>query len=101
MFKALADPARRKLLDTLFERGGRTLGDLASGHAMSRQAVSKHLAALDRANLVVHERRGRERLHYLNAVPIQDIADRWIGKFQAGRLQALADLKEALERNPK
>jgi DNA-binding transcriptional ArsR family regulator len=99
VFKALADPARRKLLDSLFERGGRTLTDLAAGHAMSRQAVTKHLAALERANLVVHERRGRERLHYLNAVPIQDIADRWIGKFQAGRLRALADLKDALERS--
>jgi len=97
VFKALADPVRRQLLDSLHARGGQTLGELAAGHAMTRQAVTKHLDILERANLVVSERRGRRRLLHLNAVPIQEIADRWIGKFRRGPVRALADLKQALE----
>ena len=97
VFKALADPARRRLLDRLRVGGGQTLGALASGHAMTRQAVTKHLDILEQANLVVSERRGRQRLHHLNAVPIQEIADRWIGKFSEAPLRALADLKDVLE----
>jgi DNA-binding transcriptional ArsR family regulator len=97
VFKALADPARRRLLDSLHAAGGKTLGELTAGHAMTRQAVTKHLDILERANLVVSERRGRQRLHHLNAVPIQEIADRWIGKFRQGPVRALANLKQALE----
>ena len=97
VFKALADPVRRELLDTLREQGGRTLGELCRGREMTRQAVTKHLAVLEGANLVATEKRGREKLHYLNPVPIQEIADRWIGKYERGRLAALADLKQRLE----
>jgi DNA-binding transcriptional ArsR family regulator len=97
VFKALADPVRRELLDTLRARGGQTLGELCGGRGMTRQAVSKHLAVLEGANLVATERRGREKLHYLNPVPIQDITDRWIGNYERGRLAALADLKFRLE----
>jgi DNA-binding transcriptional ArsR family regulator len=97
VFKALADPLRRQLLDDLQARNGRTLNDLCEGRGMSRQAVTKHLAILEAANLVVTEKRGREKLHYLNPVPIHDIADRWIGKYERRRLEALADLKRDLE----
>ena len=97
VFKALADPVRRGLLDALHGRGGQTLGELCEGRGMTRQAVSKHLAVLESANLVAAEKRGREKLHYLNPVPIQEIADRWIGKYERGRLSALADLKRRLE----
>jgi DNA-binding transcriptional ArsR family regulator len=97
VFKALADPSRRALLDGLRERGGQTLSELCQGRGMTRQAVSKHLALLEAASLVVAERRGREKLHYLNPAPIQEIADRWIGKYERGRLAALADLKRRLE----
>ena len=97
VFKALADPSRRELLDGLRERGGQTLGELCEGRGMTRQAVSKHLARLEAANLVVAEKHGREKLHYLNPVPIQEIADRWIGKYERGRLAALANLKRQLE----
>ena len=97
VFKALADASRRKLLDDLRERGGQTLGELCLGRGMTRQAVSKHLAVLEAANLVATEKRGREKLDYLNPVPIQEIADRWIGKYDRGRLAALADLKRRLE----
>jgi DNA-binding transcriptional ArsR family regulator len=97
VFKALADPSRRALLDGLRERGGQTLGELCEGRGMTRQAVSKHLVVLEAANLVAAEKRGREKLHYLNPVPIQEIADRWIGKYERGRLAALADLKRRLE----
>ena len=82
VFRALADASRRALLDRLFERNGRTLGELTEGMAMSRQAVTKHLAILAEAGLVTTQRRGREKLHYLNPVPIAQIADRWIGKFE-------------------
>jgi len=97
VFKALSDPVRRELLDSLFDRSGQTLGELCEGKGMSRQAVTKHLAVLEAASLVATERRGREKLHYLNPVPIQEIADRWIGKYERGRLVALADLKKRLE----
>ena len=97
VFKALADPARRRLLDSLHARNGQTLTELCQGHDMTRQAVTKHLAILERANLVVPRRRGREKLHYLNPVPIHEIADRWIGKYERSRLRALADLKKSLE----
>lgn len=97
VFRALADPGRRHLLDQLRERNGQTLGALCRGLDMSRQAVTKHLLILEKARLVVTQKRGREKLHYLNPVPIQDIADRWIGKFERGRLRALSDLKKQLE----
>jgi DNA-binding transcriptional ArsR family regulator len=97
VFKALADPTRRRLLDSLHGRGGQTLQELCARAKMTRQAVSKHLAILEAAHLVVAERRGREKLHFLNPVPIHEIAARWIGKFERGRLDALADLKRKLE----
>ena len=97
VFKALADPTRRKLLDRLFAENGQTLGQLCERLAMSRQAVTKHLRLLEEANLVAVVWRGREKLHYLNPVPINAIAERWIGKFERTRLQALSDLKNRLE----
>ena len=97
VFKALADASRRELLDRLRADNGQTLGDLCARLSMTRQAASKHLAILEEANLVAVVWRGREKLHYLNPVPIHDIADRWIGKFERSRLQALSDLKKALE----
>lgn len=97
VFKALADPARRLLLDRLFVQNGQSLGQLCEHLDMSRQAVTKHLSVLEDANLVVIVWRGREKLHYLNPVPIHEIAERWIGKFERGRLRALAELKERLE----
>ena len=97
VFKALADASRRQLLDRLRAENGQTLGELCERLAMTRQAVSKHLAILEAANLVATVWRGREKLHYLNPVPIHVIADRWIGKFERSRLQALGDLKKALE----
>jgi DNA-binding transcriptional ArsR family regulator len=98
VFKALADPTRRQLLDRLRARNGQTLSELCEHADMTRQAVSKHLAILEAANLVAMRKRGRERLHYLNPVPIHDIAARWIGNFERGRLRALSDLKKNLER---
>jgi DNA-binding transcriptional ArsR family regulator len=97
VFRALADPTRRQLLDKLHARNGQTLNALCAEMDMTRQAVTKHLAILEEANLVAAVRRGREKLHYLNPVPIHDIADRWIGKFERSRLQALSDMKKALE----
>jgi DNA-binding transcriptional ArsR family regulator len=97
VFKALADPTRRQLLDRLHAKNGQTLNALCEEMEMTRQAVSKHLAILEEANLVVTLRRGREKEHYLNPAPIAEIADRWIGKFERGRLKALADLKRSLE----
>jgi DNA-binding transcriptional ArsR family regulator len=97
VFKALADGSRRELLDRLFADNGQTLGELCERLAMTRQAVSKHLAILEEANLVATVRRGREKLHYLNPVPINEIAERWIGKFERHRLQALSELKQKLE----
>jgi DNA-binding transcriptional ArsR family regulator len=96
-FKALADPGRRLLLDKLHQANGQTLGELCEHLEMSRQAVTKHLNVLEEANLVVTLRRGREKLHYLNPVPIHEIAERWIGKYERGRLRALAELKKRLE----
>lgn len=97
VFKALADAGRRELLDRLRAQNGQTLGQLCQHLEMSRQAVTKHLKLLEEASLVVVLWRGREKLHYLNPVPIHEIAERWIGKFERGRLQALADLKKTLE----
>jgi DNA-binding transcriptional ArsR family regulator len=101
VFRALADASRRQLLDRLHNKNGQTLGELCEGLAMSRQAVTKHLAILEEANLVATKRQGREKLHFINAVPINDIAERWIGKFERGRLAALSDLKRKLEREEK
>jgi DNA-binding transcriptional ArsR family regulator len=97
VFKALADASRRELLDRLHAQNGQTLGELCGRLGMTRQAASKHLALLEDANLIATVRRGREKLHYLNPVPIHEIAERWIGKFERGRLQALSDMKKALE----
>ena len=97
IFKALADSSRRKLLDRLRKKGGLTLGELCEKHDMSRQAVTKHLALLEAANLVVTKKQGREKLHYLNPVPIHEIYMRWIGKFAHAHLNALHNLKQALE----
>jgi len=96
-FKALADPCRRQLLDQLYETNGQTLGELCRHLEMSRQAVTKHLKLLEAASLIAIHWRGREKLHYLNPVPILDIADRWIGKYEQGRLRVLAELKQHLE----
>jgi len=97
VFKALADASRRELLDRLRADNGQTLNELCARLDMTRQAVSKHLGILEEANLVATVKQGREKLHYLNPVPIHDIAERWIGKFERGRLQALSDMKQALE----
>ena len=97
VFRALADASRRRLLDSLNARNGQTLRELCDGLDMSRQAVSKHLAVLEGADLVTSIRRGREKFHYLNAAPINDIGDRWINHYDRGRVEALADLKRALE----
>jgi DNA-binding transcriptional ArsR family regulator len=102
VFRALADASRRELLDRLRAENGQTLGELCarlakSGPSMTRQAVSKHLAILEEANLVATVKRGREKLHYLNPVPIHEIGERWIAKFERSRLQALSDLKKHLE----
>lgn len=99
VFKALADASRRKLLDRLHEEGGLTLGELCAKHDMSRQAVTKHLALLEAAGLVVTKKQGREKLHYLNPMPISEIYTRWIGKFERSRVAALQNLKQALEEN--
>ena len=99
VFKALADPSRRKLLDMLFANNGQTLGQLAERLSMTRQAAAKHLAVLEEANLVATLWRGREKLHYLNPVPISELYERWIGKFERQRLRALHELKKALEGN--
>src|SRR5688572_25272660 len=97
IFKALADPGRRRLLDSLNAHNGQNLSDLCAGMDMTRQSVTRHLEILEAANLVVVVRRGRERLHYLNAAPIHQVADRWIGQYHQERVRALADLKDALE----
>jgi DNA-binding transcriptional ArsR family regulator len=96
-FRALADSSRRALLDRLFEQNGQTLAQLCDGLDMSRQAVTKHLAILEAANLIAVQWQGREKLHYLNPVPIHEIAERWISKYERSRLQALADLKAHFE----
>ena len=99
VFRALADPGRRRLLDSLNDRNGQTLRDLCADMDMARQSVSKHLAVLEAANLVTTVWRGREKLHYLNPAPINDISERWIDRYEQQRVDALADLKRALE-NP-
>ena len=97
VFKALADRSRRKLLDRLHKTNGQTLTELCQHLDMTRQAVTKHLALLEKANLVAVIWRGREKLHYLNPVPLHEIYERWIGKYERHRLQALSDLKKNLE----
>ena len=97
VFKALADDTRRQLLDRLFAKNGQTLGALCEELEMSRQAVTKHLALLEAANLIATQKQGREKLHFLNPIPINEIADRWIGKYERHRVRALADLKKHLE----
>lgn len=100
VFKALADATRRELLDRLFADNGQSLGELCERLDMSRQAVTKHLTVLEEADLVVTVRHGREKLHYLNPVPINEIHERWIGKYERASLRALHDLKSALETKP-
>ena len=97
VFRALADASRRQLLDRLHRRNGQTLGELCEGIDMTRQAVAKHLAILEEANLVATRRQGREKLHFINPAPINEVAERWIGKFERGRLSALSELKRNLE----
>ena len=98
VFKALADESRRKLLDQLHKSNGQSLGDLCAHLDMTRQAVTKHMLLLETANLVTVIWQGREKLHYLNPVPIHEISERWIGKYERHRLQALSDLKRGLEK---
>ena len=100
VFRALADASRRRLLDRLHRRNGQTLGELCQGLTMTRQAVAKHLAVLEEANLVSWKRQGREKLHFINPVPINQIAERWISKFERHRLRALSELKKDLEGEP-
>jgi DNA-binding transcriptional ArsR family regulator len=97
VFRALADASRRRLLDRLHRKNGLTLAELCRGLEMTRQAVAKHLAILEEANLVAWRRQGREKLHFINPVPINQIAERWISKFEQPRLSALAQLKRKLE----
>ncbi len=97
VFKALADASRRRLLDRLHVRNGQTLGELCQEMEMTRQAVAKHLAILEAANMVAVQWQGREKLHFINPVPINDIAERWISKFDGPRLSALSHLKRKLE----
>jgi DNA-binding transcriptional ArsR family regulator len=97
VFKALADPSRRLLLDLLFRKNGQTLNELCGHLDMARQSVSKHLAILEEAMLIITEWKGRNKLHYLNAAPIGEIYDRWIGKYDRHRMEALAELKRSLE----
>jgi len=99
VFKALADRSRRKLLDRLHKNSGQTLTQLCKHLDMTRQAVTKHLVLLERANLVATVWHGREKLHYLNPAPLHEIYERWIGKYERHRLQALSDLKRGLEEN--
>ena len=101
VFKALADESRRKLLDQLHKSDGQTLTQLCEHLDMTRQAVAKHLAVLESANLVATVWRGREKLHFLNPVPLHEIYERWISKYERHRLQALSDLKKCLEQNKK
>lgn len=100
VFRALSDGGRRALLDRLRERGGQSQAELCAALPMTRQAVSKHLDVLEAANLVATLRRGRVKLHFLNPVPIAEIAGRWIGRFDGPRLAALAELKQSLEEKP-
>jgi DNA-binding transcriptional ArsR family regulator len=99
LFKALADPSRRKLMDLLYAHDGRTLSELCEHLDMTRQGVTQHLDLLEAANLVATVRRGREKLHFLNPAPLQEIYERWIAKFEQRRLKALHDLKRRLEKS--
>jgi DNA-binding transcriptional ArsR family regulator len=99
VFKALADLSRRKLLDQLYAHNGQTLGELCEHLDMTRQAVTKHLIVLEKANLVAIVWQGREKLHYLNPAPIHDIYDRWLSKYERHQLNALSELKQQLEKN--
>ena len=98
VFKALADASRRSLLDRLHTKNGQTLNELCDGLDMTRQAVTKHLVILEEANLVTTYKHGREKLHYLNPVPLNQIGERWIKKFERGKLVALSELKKQLEK---
>jgi DNA-binding transcriptional ArsR family regulator len=98
VFRALGDPSRRKLLDELYKSNGQTLNELCEDLDMTRQAVTKHLALLEAANLVATVWRGREKLHYLNPAPLHEIYERWIGKYERRRLQALSDLKKGVSK---
>jgi DNA-binding transcriptional ArsR family regulator len=98
VFKALADTGRRQLLDRLYARNGQTLNELCEALDMTRQGVTKHLEILESANLIATQKRGREKLHFLNPVPINEIAERWVKKFERGHLHALSNLKRNLER---
>lgn len=100
VFKALADRSRRLLLDRLYRNNGQSLGDLCEGLSMSRQAVAKHLGILEEANLIAVQWAGREKLHFINPVPINQISERWIGKFELPRMRVLSDLKASLEKKP-
>jgi DNA-binding transcriptional ArsR family regulator len=97
VFRALADASRRRLLDRLREQNGLTLGQLCHGLDMTRQAVTKHLSVLEAANLVSSKRQGREKRHFINPVPINEIAERWMANFERPRLRALSKIKKALE----
>jgi DNA-binding transcriptional ArsR family regulator len=97
VFRALADASRRQLLDRLHRRNGQTLGELCEGLDMTRQAVAKHLAILEEANLVASKRQGREKRHFINPVPINEIAERWIRKFERRHLTALSAMRRKLE----
>lgn len=99
VFKALADPTRRRLLDLLHDRNGQTLGQLCENLEMARQSATQHLAVLEDANLVSTTRRGREKLHFINPVPLHDIYERWVRKFESERLKTLHQLKTELEGN--
>ena len=101
VFKALADPTRRKLLDLLSEKNGQTLGQLCENLDMARQSATQHLEILEAANLVSTRRRGREKLHFINPVPIHEVYERWVRKFETQRLSLLHDLKQDLEGKPK
>ena len=100
VFRALADPSRRKLLDLLCEKNGQTLGQLCDQLAMARQSATQHLGILEEANLISTVRKGREKLHFINPVPLHDIYERWVRKFEVQRLTLLHDLKRELEGKP-
>ncbi|MDP2121521.1 MAG: metalloregulator ArsR/SmtB family transcription factor [Hoeflea sp.] len=97
VFKALADPTRRLLLDLLCKRNGQSLGELCEGLAMARQSATQHLGILEDANLISTVRRGREKLHFINPVPLHEVYERWVRKFETQRLTLLHDLKQELE----
>ncbi|WP_395450605.1 ArsR/SmtB family transcription factor [Aminobacter sp. UC22_36] len=97
VFRALSDPTRRKLLDLLYERNGQTLGELCANLDMARQSATQHLGILEAANLVTSVKRGREKLHFINPVPLHEVYERWVRKFERQRLSLLHDLKKELE----